>query len=152
MYPNKSFTLSLIHSGWDDLLQKISKVHKCQKTACRALHRLIESSGVTLPLPLDAVQISVKRTKPRVEQYQAWWPFITMRTWATYLLENHPKALLVYDLNESSKWRKMLDGFWSVYAGIDPQHMIFSSTLTEAVRCPTVSMVMREGDCAKFPF
>lgn len=50
--------------GWHDLLERISRVGMTKKNACRAIHRLIESEGVSLPLKFDAVQITVKRLKP----------------------------------------------------------------------------------------
>ena len=56
--------------GWYDLLEKISAVHKSQKNACRALHRLVEEAGVSLP----AVLITIKRRRP-LGEFEAWWPF-----------------------------------------------------------------------------
>lgn len=100
-----------------------------KKNACRALHRLIQSEGAILPLQIDAVKITVRRLKPRLGQYEAWWPIISMRTWATYLLQHHPGYLLGGNDLDNPYWPKMLKKFWDTYRSIDPQHAIYSSSL-----------------------
>ena len=132
---NKQYEFHIFHCvtdidqwlGWYDLLQKISSVNKTKQNACRALHRLVEKAGVTLPLRLDAALITIKRRRP-LGQYQAWWPFLTMSTWAEYILTNYPKMLLGGStLEKTSEWQKTFHYFWETYRGINPGHPIYQS-------------------------
>lgn len=66
--------------GWCDLLEKLAFVAKSQKNACRALHCLVEKTGVCLPIPVHTTQITIRQTKPKVSKVQAWWPFFTMHS------------------------------------------------------------------------
>lgn len=116
-----------ISPGWYDKLEKLSRIHRNKKNACRALHRLVESCGVTLPLKFDAVQIVVKRRKPVVHQVYAWWPVIPMRAWATYLLGNYPGYLLAGCSLKGEAWQSVMHRFWDQYRISDPQHQIFES-------------------------
>lgn len=115
------------------MLYKISKVYTNQKNACRALHRLVEASGITLKLPLDAYQIPVKMRKPSLGKCLAWWPFFTMKTWAVYLLEHFPKHLLAGYSLKDLRWQEALVEFWSIYRTIDPGHEIYQAGLD--LRC-----------------
>lgn len=113
--------------GWHDLLQKVSSVNKTKQNACRALHRLVEKAGVLLPLRLDAALITIKRRRP-LGQYQAWWPFLPMSTWAEYILTNYPKMLLGgFTLEKTSEWQGTFHYFWETYRGINPGHPIYHS-------------------------
>lgn len=110
------------------MLQKLSSIHnpKNQKNACRALHRLVEHAGVTLPLSIDAVQITIKRLKP-LGEFKAWWPFISMKTWASYLLEHYPGMLLAGFSLSNPRWSQTMRKFWKQYQSVDPSHSIYSS-------------------------
>lgn len=122
--------------GWHDLLQKLAGLHKCQKTACRTLHRLVESYGVTLPLRFHAVSITVRKLKP-VRVVEAWWPFFSMRTWAEYLLANYPRVLLGGSLlQDHHLWRPMLQEFWDSYQLYDPDHPVFASDYDRSCLVP----------------
>lgn len=105
---------------------KLSSLQKTKKNACRALHKLVESNGLALPLPMDVVEITLKRVKP-LTTYQAWWPFLTMESWALYLLSHHPWVLCAGHELGSDKAQADLYQFWSMYQSVDPQHPIFSS-------------------------
>ena len=64
----KKQKMCVANLGWYDLLERLARVHRCKTTACRALHRLVETAGVTFPLKFDVVQIVVKKRKPHVHQ------------------------------------------------------------------------------------
>ena len=102
-------------------------VAKSQKNACRALHRLVEYAGVTLPLQITTVSIVVKRVKPLGTQ-RVWWPMLTMQEWATYLLQDYPKILLGgHCLDDVTAWEGMFATFWSNYKVVDGSHPVFRS-------------------------
>lgn len=124
--------------GYHDTLEKLSKIYKSQKNACRMLHTLIEKSGVCLPLEISCAQISIRRMKP-LGEYKAWWPFITMQTWVSFLLENFPHILLGgHTLEEVNGWQRLLYDFWRVYKDINPGHPVFSSDLDTRFLIPYV--------------
>ena len=108
------------------MLQKLSSIYKNKKNACRALHRLVEHAGVTLPLSMDAVQITIKRMKP-LGEFKTWWPFLSMQTWASYLLENCPGMLLGGYTLSNPAWKQTMRLFWGAYQSIDPTHFIYAS-------------------------
>lgn len=97
-----------------------------KKNACRALHRLVEHAGVTLPLSMDAVQITIKRMKP-LGEFKTWWPFLSMQTWANYLLQNCPGMLLGGYALSNPLWKQTMRLFWGAYQSIDPAHFIYAS-------------------------
>ena len=113
--------------GWYDLLEKLASVKKCQKTACRTLHRLIRATGMCLPISLDVAEITIKRLKP-LGVFKAYWPFLKMQTWTSYLLTHHPGILLGgHKLSEKELWGSLLHNFWKKYKSIDPTHAIFQT-------------------------
>ena len=115
--------------GWYDLLQKLAGVHKSQKNACKILHRLVEKTGVTLPLKLDAVLITIKRRRP-FGQFQAWWPFFSMKAWVDCLLKQYPKTLLGgCFMHEGSIWQAMFFNFWAAYRSNNPTHPIYGASV-----------------------
>lgn len=155
MEPKSNHMLNAIASfslGWYDLLEKISGVHKSQKNACRALHRLVEEAGVSLPLHLDAVLITIKRRRP-LGEFQAWWPFFSMKTWAACILKDYPKMLLAgFRLEEASSWQNVFKDFWENYQHINPDHPIYSSTAAWELTIPYCFHGDEGRGLAKDPF
>lgn len=116
----------LVRLGWY-AAEAILRVPE-QKNACRALHSLVNNAGVLLQLEIDAVQIVVRRVKP-VGHYTAWWPTLTMQSWAKYLLQYNSKVILGgFDIQNSLAWRKQFYDFWALYKSVDPQHPIYTSS------------------------
>ena len=113
--------------GWYDLLEKLASVKNCQKTACRTLHRLVRATGMSLPLKLDVAEITIKRLKP-LGTFKAYWPFLKMETWTSYLLTHHPGILLGgHKLSEKELWGPLFHNFWKKYKSIDPTHALFQT-------------------------
>ena len=124
--------------GWYDLLEKLAKVKRCQKTACRALHRLIRTTGICLPLEVDVAKVTIKKLKP-LGVHEACWPFLTMQTWVKYLLEHKPQFLLGgHHLRNFDLWGPMLHTFWTRYRSCDPKHWIYNTTTPGIQFCETV--------------
>ena len=122
--PAKDGTTTML--GWNDLLQHLSTVGKSKKNACRALHRLVEGSGVTLNLPLDPVHCRVRRLKP-VRVCEAWWPTLSMHEWCSYVLEHYPRVLLAGHTLDHCGWQRDFKNFWDLYKSIDPGHPVYES-------------------------
>ncbi len=110
------------------MLGKLSAVGNSKKNACRALHRLVESTGVTLKLPIEPVHCTIRRVKP-VRICQAWWPTISMKSWVMHLLENYPKVLLAGHVLEDHGWKKDFYKFWEQYKSIEPSHPIYQGNI-----------------------
>ena len=115
--------------GWNDLLSRLSSVGNSKKHACQRLHRLVEGAGVTLHLPLEAVHCRIRRLKP-VRICDAWWPTLSMESWASHILENYPKILLAgHVLEDRLGWQRDFKHFWDTYKSIDPHHPVFASDM-----------------------
>ena len=126
------------------MLEKLAKVKRCPKTACRAFHSLIRQAGCCLPLQIDVAQITIKRLKP-LGTFKAFWPFLRMQTWASYLLKNCPSVLLAgHQLVDECGWGSAFQTFWSRYQSIDPRHWIFSSGIDWA-ECVPIAFHGDEG-------
>ena len=115
--------------GWNDLLTRLSGVSKSKRNACRALHSLVERAGVTLPIPLDAISITIRRYKP-LRICDAWWPMLNMHSWVSYLFEHRPQVLLGGHLCEDISGQKNFERFWECYRSIESDHPFYGSGLS----------------------
>ena len=131
------FITSKIHwLGWYDLLEKLAKLKRCPKTACRALHTLIKQNGCCLPIEVDVAKVTIKRLKP-IRTFDAWWPFLKMRSWATYLLRRYPAVLLGgHQLVDESGWGSMFRTFWTRYRSVDKNHWLYNTNIPWEECCP----------------
>lgn len=138
--------------GWYDLLEKVASVKRSPSNACRAIHTLIRQNGCCLPIQMDVAVITIKRLKP-LGTFRAYWPFLRMRSWATYLLENSPAILLGgHQRVDESGWGSMFHNFWSNYRSADPDHWLYSSGLSWE-ECVPVAFHGDEGrSSGKVPF
>lgn len=100
------------------------------------LHAIAEKSGVTLPVKMDAVQITIRKLKP-LGEYKVFWPFVPMKSWAALLLKDHPRVLLGgHQLWEVEKWQATFSKFWSLYESCDGDHPVFESGLDKRYVVP----------------
>ena len=84
---------------------------------------------MTLHLPLEAVHCRIRRLKP-VRICDAWWPTLSMESWASHILENYPKILLAgHVLEDRLGWQRDFKYFWDTYKSIDPHHPVFASDM-----------------------
>ena len=95
------------------------------RNACRSLSRLIRREGLSLPIELSFVDLTCRRKKPKIVDTNLQWPVLSMRSWASYLLNNHPEILLGGHTWEQD-WKSMFASFWHRYRDMEP-HMVFSS-------------------------
>lgn len=74
----------IIEWGWYDTLEKLAGVHCSRTNACRNLHKLLDNrTGLQVPIPLEVVQITIRRVRP-LRCVEAWWPQLTMRSWLRF--------------------------------------------------------------------
>ena len=59
--------------------------------------------------------------------FKTWWPFLSMQTWASYLLQNCPGMLLSGYTLSNPMWKQAMRLFWGAYQSIDPAHFIYAS-------------------------
>lgn len=113
-----------------DGLFKLARAGKCKRNACRNLHRLINSSNQSLPVPIDATQVRVLLRRPFLRKVKLWWPILRMTDWVEALIRKRPQVLLAgCQVEETAKWKGILKAFWENYRGVNADHPIFSSTL-----------------------
>lgn len=112
----------------DDLFWKIARCSgpKGGRNACRSLNRLIAREGLSIPVELRFVELTCRRKRPKIEDIQLQWPVLSMRSWAHYLLEQHPQ-LILGGHTWKQDWKTMFGSFWDQWKEMEPDHEIFSS-------------------------
>lgn len=113
----------------DDLLWKIAKCagRDGSRNACRGLSRLIHRDGLALPIELKFVEVTCRRRKPKVVDFQIQWPVLSMRSWARYLFENLPRFLLGgHGLHEVRAWKNLHMDFWGRWRAMDDTPELFT--------------------------
>ena len=107
-------------------MEKLAGVHCSRTNACRNLHKLLDNrTGLQVPIPLEVVQITIRRVRP-LRCVEAWWPQLTMRSWLRYLIREKPQVILGGALlNDTLKWQSTFSSFWESYRSYNPSHPVF---------------------------
>lgn len=112
--------------GAGDLLCQIAKAGRSKTNVTRNLQTCILKRGVSLPIQLDLCRVRIRVRRPRVREVQVYWPCLSMKSWASVMLNTYPRFMLGgFDLTEESQWKTLFSGFWQTYREFDPNHDIY---------------------------
>ena len=93
--------------------------------ASARLHGLITRNGKTLDIPVEPVQVEIKKLKPKVVRLNVAWPCLMPTSWVNRLCTDGGKYLLGgHCLGEHGP---MLTHFWEGYRETDPDHPVHES-------------------------
>lgn len=99
---------------------------KTYRNISRNFHRYVRRKGLTLPVHVSMVPLVVRQHRPKVEEVKIKYPMISLKSWGTYLLANHPRFVLGgFSLNDTERYTAVYSQFWERYQQIDPGHEFF---------------------------
>ena len=108
-----------------DTLFKIARAGKSKTNAVRNLTTVLNAKNAMMPVPIDAVQITIQKKKPLPRTLKVWWPVLKMSDWVQVMLQSCPQILLCgYSLQDTG-WQQILKSFWDHYQATNPGHEVF---------------------------
>ena len=109
---------------------KLARAGISKSNAARNLHKILETSGVMLPVKPDCILITIKRKKKKNRLEQMWFPVLRMTSWIECLLKECPPVLLAgHQLEDRVAWEHTFANFWQLFRHTDPGHPIFSTDI-----------------------
>ncbi|CAK9049258.1 Uncharacterized protein SCF082_LOCUS27308 [Durusdinium trenchii] len=116
----------------DPELEKIARAGPTSKrkqfrNICRNFHANLLRDGRQLKVTVSMIKVRVKVHRPKVRTIEAEYPYISLRSWSTFLLQHHPAHLLGgFDFEDFDGYTSMFDRFWTRYRQLDPTHEAFT--------------------------
>lgn len=133
LYMRESHPSSLTRPGVKDPeLEKIARAGPTSKrkqfrNICRNFHANLLRDGRQLKVTVSMIKVRVKVHRPKVRTIEAEYPYISLRSWSTFLLQHHPAHLLGgFDFEDFDGYTSMFDRFWTRYRQLDPTHEAFT--------------------------
>lgn len=81
-----------------------------------------------LDVKVTFITLTLKAKWPKIKPEKLPYPFVSLSSWARYMLEKEPRYFLggCPYLSASDVYCETLKKFWTTYRGIDPNHPIFT--------------------------
>ena len=129
----------------------IARASRSKAHVNRNLLQCIRKHGVTFPVAIDTVLISIRLHRPRTRTIQIHWPILPMRAWLNALVSDCPQFLFAGHTSCEAA-ADVFTTFWRKFRQCEPNHCIFGDG-KELSRCIPVFFHGDEGRGArKTPF